>query len=146
MTPRDSVSTVHGLRELILHTHLMAADFSRRTRLHPTDIRALILLLDDQRAEIPSTPGTLGSRLGLNTASTTALLDRLEGREFITRDRHPSDRRKVVVRVTRQAITVGQEFFGPAVGRLTTILDGYPRRDADAVARFIDDALAAVRG
>ncbi|NMO04324.1 MarR family transcriptional regulator [Gordonia sp. TBRC 11910] len=145
MPPHDSESTVHLLRELVLHMHLMAADFSGSSGLHTTDIRALILLLDDQRGERSSSPGTLGSRLGLNTASTTALLDRLETRGFVRRERHPTDRRRVVVSVTDHAVAVGRDFFGPTIDRLTTILDGYPRRDADAVARFVGDAVAAVR-
>jgi hypothetical protein len=53
-------------------------------QLHSTDVRALIHLLDAARAGRNATPGWLGSQLGLNSASVTALVDRLEDAELST--------------------------------------------------------------
>lgn len=75
---------------LIRLMHAMATVF----RLNPSDFQAYLLL----RIEGPMTPGEIAQCLRLATGSVTALVDRLEARGLVTRDRHPGDRRKVVVR------------------------------------------------
>jgi DNA-binding MarR family transcriptional regulator len=65
--------------------------------LHPTDLRALIALLDGERAGEAMTPGRLGPCLHLSSPAVTALLDRLEGTGFAGRERDPSDRRRVLL-------------------------------------------------
>ncbi len=44
-----------------------------------------------------------GDRLGISTASTTNLLDRLTASGRLTRSPHPRDRRSLVVRATEHA-------------------------------------------
>lgn len=46
--------------------------------MHPTDVRALICLLDAGRSGTEVTAGRLGAELGLNSAGTTSLIGRLE--------------------------------------------------------------------
>ncbi|GAB18805.1 putative MarR family transcriptional regulator [Gordonia effusa NBRC 100432] len=139
MTDDNSEKIVHALRAVVVRLHLAASEFGQTTGLHPTDIRALILLLDDERGGRVSTPSDLAGRLGLNSASTTALLDRLEGSDFIRRNPHATDRRKVVVSITPHAVNVGQEFFGPTITRLTAALGDYSADETAAVARFLGD-------
>ncbi|MFC0543625.1 MarR family transcriptional regulator [Kutzneria chonburiensis] len=62
-----------------------------------TDLRCLELLLG--AGEL--TPRELGERLNLTTGSVTAMLDRLERLDLLSRAPHPTDRRKVVVRMTK---------------------------------------------
>jgi DNA-binding MarR family transcriptional regulator len=61
-----------------------------------TDLRCLELLLGSGEL----TPRELGERLNLTTGSVTAMLDRLERLDLLSRGPHPTDRRKVVVRMT----------------------------------------------
>lgn len=49
-------------------------------------------------------PGELGKRLSMPSASVTALLDRLEGKRMIVRKAHPEDRRSVLVAMTPTAM------------------------------------------
>src|SRR5690606_16935134 len=46
----------------------------------------------------PMTPGEIAQWLKLATGSVTVLIDRLAARGLVVRDRHPEDRRKVIVR------------------------------------------------
>lgn len=48
----------------------------------------------------PLTPSVLAERLGLTSASVTAVVDRLTGLGLVTRRRHPDDRRSVIVELT----------------------------------------------
>ena len=66
------------------------------------------------RAGIPATAGWLGAQLGLTSASTTSLIDRLEAAGHVRRVRTARDRRKVEVQVTDEAVALGWAFFGPA--------------------------------
>lgn len=45
----------------------------------------------------PSTPGQLSQLTGLSSGGITVVLDRLEKAKFIRRERHPRDRRSVLV-------------------------------------------------
>ncbi|MBX9662229.1 MarR family transcriptional regulator [Novosphingobium sp.] len=49
-------------------------------------------------------PGELGRRLSMPSASVTALLDRLEGKRMIVRKANPEDRRSVLVSMTPTAL------------------------------------------
>ncbi|HWD61924.1 MAG TPA: MarR family transcriptional regulator, partial [Humibacter sp.] len=73
-------------------------DESRRTmQLGSTDMRAMrYLAVLHGRGEV-ATPGGLAIHLGISTASVTKLLDRLESAGHIQRQRHPTDRRGVVI-------------------------------------------------
>ncbi|MBN9333156.1 MarR family transcriptional regulator [Devosia sp.] len=62
--------------------------------MHPTDFRCLGYL--NLKGE-PSSPGDIISHLGLTSGAGTALLDRLESAGYITRIRHPEDRRSVLI-------------------------------------------------
>src|SRR5687767_9364247 len=63
--------------------------------LNPTDLHALIAVMDAELVGAPITPGRLGERLNLSSGPVTALIDRLERGGHIRRDRDTADRRKV---------------------------------------------------
>jgi DNA-binding MarR family transcriptional regulator len=116
----EPASTVHQLRALTVDLDLLGAEFAQRHALHPTDIRALICLLDADRAGTRATPGWLGGQLGLESASITALIDRMTKRDLVLREPDPSDRRRVLLHVTAHASELGTTFFGPSSARPST--------------------------
>lgn len=67
---------------------------ARHQGMHPTDFRCLGYLL--ARSE-PTSPRDIISYLSLTSGAGTALLDRLESAGFIRRERHPEDRRSVLI-------------------------------------------------
>ncbi|QBI54823.1 MarR family winged helix-turn-helix transcriptional regulator [Streptomonospora litoralis] len=74
---------------LIRLLHAMSAD----SDLNPTDFQCYALL----RVGGPMTPGEIAHGLRLTTGSVTVVVDRLARRGLVRRERHPRDRRKVVV-------------------------------------------------
>ena len=101
-------------------------------------------LLDAERASLAATPTWLGGRLRLNSASVTALVDRLERTGHVQRHRESADRRRVSLTITDRAKRLGEAFFGPLIDQVMTIMDGYEPRDRDTIMRFLAEIAAAI--
>ncbi|MGC0314603.1 DNA-binding MarR family transcriptional regulator [Kitasatospora acidiphila] len=130
-------AVVHQLRAVTVELDLLGGEFAQRNGLHPTDLRALICLLDAARSDTPATPGWLGGQLKLNSAGTTALLDRLERLGLVRRTRDDRDRRRVLLVVEEQAVVLGETFFGPLIGALVGMLRDFTPDEVAVVQRFL---------
>ena len=128
---------VHLLRGLTVEFDLFAAEFANTNQLHPTDLRALIHLLDAARAGTQATPGWLGEQLGLNSASTTGLVDRLEKAGHVRRVRDTEDRRRVLLTVQDQATALGWSFSGPLITELVTAMRSFSAAELETTRRFL---------
>ncbi|MFF3175154.1 MarR family winged helix-turn-helix transcriptional regulator [Streptomyces sp. NPDC057900] len=135
---------VHLLRRVTAEFGLRQAEFAARNGMHPTDVRALVCLLDAGRNGTDVTAGGLGAELGLNSAGTTSLIDRLERLGHLTRSRDARDRRRVLLSVTPQAVELGWAAFGPAIGSAVELLRGFDDTEVAAVRRFLDGFRAAL--
>ena len=133
---------VHRLRAISVELELSRAAFARAHGLHDTDVRALIHLLDADRAGAPATPGWLGAQLGLTSPSTTALIDRLESAGHVVRQRSSADRRKVEIRVSDQAVALGWEFFGPLLTGMLGAMRSFGAAELHTVDRFLREVAA----
>jgi DNA-binding MarR family transcriptional regulator len=136
---------VHQLRAISVQLDLARTAFGQANGLRDTDVRALICLLDADRAGIAATPGWLGAQLGLTSPSTTALLDRLERAGHVVRRPSPRDRRKVEIRVSEAAIGLGWAFFGPLLTSMIGAMRAFSMEELDTVARFLREVGAVVR-
>ncbi|MGW1954075.1 MarR family transcriptional regulator [Streptomyces sp. NPDC001920] len=128
---------VHLLRAMTVELGMHSARFAQRNGMHPTDVRALIALMDAARAGEETTAGQLGAALGLNSAGTTALVDRLERAGHVRRVRSDRDRRKVTVTVDERAVALGWQHFGPLIDRAVDLLHGYDARELAAIRGFL---------
>ncbi|MFI1729403.1 MarR family transcriptional regulator [Streptomyces acidicola] len=140
---------VHLLRAATVELGLHSARFASRNGMHPTDVRALIALMDASRSGSEMTAGRLGTVLGLNSADTTAVVDRLERLGHVRRVRDERDRRRVLVEIDERAVELGQAFFGPLIGRAVELLEGYDERELTAIRGFLTgvrDAAAEASG
>ncbi|MFC5753632.1 MarR family winged helix-turn-helix transcriptional regulator [Actinomadura rugatobispora] len=83
--------------------------------LHPTDVQALVLIMDAPRLTPgrPMTPGRLGDELKLTSGAVTACLDRLERSGHIRRVRDAHDRRVVHLRHEPAAMDVTRGYVLP---------------------------------
>jgi DNA-binding MarR family transcriptional regulator len=135
---------VVALREVTLRLNVVGAEFAADNHLHTTDLRAIIELLDAERMGHTATPTWLAGRLRLNSASVTALVDRLERMGHVQRARAAADRRRVQLTVTDNARRLGETFFGPLIGRIVAIMDSFDPPERDAITRFLAAVAAAV--
>ncbi|MFG2358519.1 MarR family winged helix-turn-helix transcriptional regulator [Streptomyces sp. NPDC048521] len=144
--PAPELEIVHLLRAVTVELGLHSARFAQRHGMHPTDVRALIALMDARRAGEEMSAGRLGAVLGLNSAGTTALVDRLERAGQVRRVRGAQDRRKVVVEVQDRAVELGWAFFGPLIERSVELLRGYDEHQLAAVRGFLHGVREAAAG
>ncbi len=128
----------HRLRRVSIDLETARSEFARANGLHPTDLRALIALLDAGRSGRRATPGWLGEQLGLHSAGMTSLLDRLERLGHLRRVRDTEDRRKVFLEVTGKAVDLGWSFFGPLIDATIDEMDSYTPAELTGIARFLD--------
>jgi MarR family transcriptional regulator, organic hydroperoxide resistance regulator len=109
---RATHATVHALA-------VQVADLG----LTPAEINALANLAGGQS----QTVSELGRLVGSPPTTLTSVLDRLERRGHVTRDRHPSDRRAVVV-----ALTPSGRHAAASIRRAITRLERHALRELDA--------------
>ncbi|MFI9470741.1 MarR family winged helix-turn-helix transcriptional regulator [Streptomyces sp. NPDC052492] len=146
MDERDpAMELVHLLRAVTVEFDLLGAEFAARHGLHPTDVRALIHLLDAARSGTRATPGWLGEQLRLNSAGTTALVDRLERLELVRRSRDTVDRRRVLLEVEEKATRLGWAFFGPVIDEVVAASDDFDAGELASVRRFLTSVLESTR-
>ena len=142
--PRQAPATVHRLRALTLLLDTAGAAFAARNGLSATDVRALVCLLDRERAGVPASPTWLAGQLRVTTASVTALLDRLERAGHVRRVPRSDDRRRVDVRVEDSAKDLGWAFFGPLIDATAAVLARRSAGERAVIDAFLDDLVAAV--
>ena len=91
------------MRQLAIQVRalMVAADNYRRAMAAALGVGVTeISALGELRQDGPLTPSELSRRLGLTSPSVTSLLDRLETAALVVRQRHPADRRSVLVQLT----------------------------------------------
>ena len=141
---RQAPATVHRLRALTLLLDAAGAAFAARNGLSATDVRALVCLLDRERAGVPASPTWLAGQLRVTTASVTALLDRLERAGHVRRTPRSDDRRRVDVLVQDSAKDLGWASFGPLIDATAAVLDRRSPAERAVIDAFLDDMVAAV--
>jgi len=139
-----TLQLVHQLREVALRLDLAASDFARTTGLHATDVRALIRLLDAERAGVEATPSWLAQQLGMTSQATTAVIHRLEAAGHIERLTSRSDGRSARLQVSDKAVDLGWQFFGPLLERLIAVTDALQPSERAVVSTYLEAVADAI--
>jgi DNA-binding MarR family transcriptional regulator len=107
--------------------------------LNPTDLRCL-----DWLTSGPMTAGELATATGLSSAATTTLIDRLEDKGYVTRERDGTDRRKVAIRLTSEAETRLGELYGPLATEGGNLLELFSDDELARIRTFLQQATSLV--
>src|SRR3954447_5177434 len=93
---RDDVEAliVSDVQALSAESDELSRVFCARHDLSANDFRALLHVLVSERDGDPLTQSQLGRRIGVSGAAITYLVDRMVQSGHLTREAHPSDRRK----------------------------------------------------
>lgn len=127
------------LRRLNAELDQLGHAFAKKHALHPTNLRALLMIMEAGLAGNPITPGDLARRLNLTTAAVSSLLERLEQADHVTRHPVPDDRRRVHLEIGPEAMTLAGDFFRPLNARLTEAMGAYSPQDLAVIERFLGD-------
>ncbi len=137
---------VERMRWYVVQSEHVAHAFAHRNGLHPTDMAALIAVMDAEAGGTPLTPGGLAARLRLSSAATTAVIDRLERAGHLTRHRSDTDRRRVDLRYAAPGMALAVAFFGPLGERTDRMMADFDDAELAVVLRFVDAMAATVEG
>lgn len=116
----------------------------RYMRLNETDMRALHYLIVCANRQLIATPGGIAHHLGISTASTTKLLDRLEHSGHILRSPHPTDRRALAITITPETRRAAMETVGRQQAKRFYAAARLTPAEREVVTRFLADMTAEI--
>jgi DNA-binding MarR family transcriptional regulator len=130
---------VGAVSALIRAEHRHAAVVSQAMELPLADMLALYHLANE-----PLNASALGDRLGLTSGSITALVDRLVARKLARRINHPTDRRVVLIEMTKTGHNQSWKLLQSFVGGVIQLSESLPADEQAAVAKFLHSLGALV--
>ncbi|WP_255945318.1 MarR family winged helix-turn-helix transcriptional regulator [Streptomyces odontomachi] len=137
----DDVDLSGFARELRLMNsefNRVAHDFARSRGLHPTDVQALIAIMDAPTSQGSAmTPSALCHHLQLTSGAVSACLDRLERAGHVRRSRDTQDRRVVHLDHSPAATAVARAFFHPLADSTRVVLEGLSGDERRTVLGFL---------
>ncbi|WP_223408884.1 MarR family winged helix-turn-helix transcriptional regulator [Occultella gossypii] len=136
------VRVMNALRDWHEAAERMSESSRRYMRLNETDMRALRYLIAAHNQKRQVTPGAITDYLGISSASTTKLLDRLEKGGHVRRGPHPTDRRALTVSVTEATRKDARESVGRQHARRFAVAAELSAADRDVVIAFLDSLSA----
>lgn len=116
----------------------------RYMQLGETDMRALHLLIVSENTGTVATPGAMAESLGISSASTTKLIDRLERAGHVRREPHPSDRRAIVVTIEPTTRAAALRTVGAQQARRVHAVRRLAPEERETVTRFLEDMAAEI--
>jgi DNA-binding MarR family transcriptional regulator len=131
-----------ALREVQQASYGATLALARRLGISTTEVAALEHLTS---AGEPLGPVQLGQRLGIASASATALVDRLERSGHVHRSPHPQDRRRQTISVTPESADQTWEALRPLLAGIDLAAAQLTPQEAAAVVRFLSAAADAMR-
>lgn len=133
---------LRAVRDLVAADRLMRRDMSRRMAVGETDMRAIRYVMAAEGLGRTVTPHDLAAHLGITTAATTTMLDRLGAAGHLERVPHPTDRRSKVVVATEHSYAEARDHLGSMHDRMREIAAKVPAEARPAVVAFLAEMTA----
>lgn len=111
--------------------------FAKTHGMHPTDLQALVLVLNGERQGQPATPGVLRQVLNLTSGAVTGTVDRLVRAGHVRRVPDAHDRRQVRLHQDEAGQRLGREFFGPLGARVGATMARYDEQQLELIEDFM---------
>jgi DNA-binding MarR family transcriptional regulator len=131
---------IQGLRRIVKELHRYSQDVHASFGLTGPQLWAVKTLARSG----PLTVGALAEALAVHQSSLSALLDRLEDRGLLVRERRAPDRRVVHLMLTTQGQALARRAPEPAQGRLLHALRLMPPGRVTELRRSVDALVAAM--
>ena len=113
-------------------------------KIKSNDLSALRFVLDESVHGSVS-PRALGAHLGITSASTTALVNRLEHAGYLRREPDPNDRRALVLHTTQAAKALLESSLQRQVTALLTAAGSFSGEELAVVERFLASVTEALQ-
>lgn len=139
--PIKATKVALALRALLVQHALLYREMARRMDLAPNDLTAIQHL-----AENPDLgPAELSRRLGITTASATALLDRMENLGHLRREPNHKDRRRLTITITPQAMNSLFKELKPLIREIDLAAGEFSAEEQATIIKFLERATAGWR-
>lgn len=120
-----------AVRRMAAQSVLSSAAMAKHFSLHPSDLEVLDIIF--VRKSVSA--GDLVKATGLTSGSITSLLDRLEAKALIIRERDDADRRRTNIRLNRAKTAPIEAAYEP---RQTAMFELWSQFDAEALEVITD--------
>ena len=120
-------------------------DFAEAHQLRETDLRALMHVYMADVHGTPLAANQLAQALRLTSAGGTYLVERLVVSGHLRRERHPTDRRKVLLRYAEPGLEVARGFFTPLGEANRRALQHHDVDDLRAALSVLRDVVGSMR-
>ncbi|MGU3435831.1 MarR family winged helix-turn-helix transcriptional regulator [Actinomycetes bacterium M1A6_2h] len=111
----------------------MSANMADHLGVNATDLAAMQHLIDDG----PLTSTELAGRLEVTTAASTHIVDRLEKAGHVSRERHPTDRRKLMVTPAGKSVDAAYAHLAPMLTGLESVISDLTDDERAVVENFL---------
>ena len=132
--------TLTALDELIKLAAVVEPAVARRAGLSTSELQALRHLMDRSRG-----PVELSHLLGVTSAASSGVVDRLETRGHVRRSPHPDDGRRTQVEVTDSARGEVFGLLGPMFAALAEVDNALTEEERAVVHRYLLGVTEALR-
>lgn len=131
------VRVMESLHEWQEAARALSEASKRYMKLNESDMRAIRMLIRAQKQHQIVTPKDIAREVGISSASTTKLVDRLIAGGHLVRVPHPTDRRTTCIEVTEHTRRSAHDTIGRQHARRFAAAASMSREDRDAVIRFL---------
>ncbi|MCU1447438.1 MarR family winged helix-turn-helix transcriptional regulator [Cryobacterium sp.] len=139
-----SVAVLEAMRTYRAAESAMRSRTQRSMGLGENDILALRYLLTAKQDGRSIGPKELTAYLGISSASTTVLIDRLQNAGQVRREHSPFDRRALILVPTASTAEEIQAALGDVPARMVDVADRLDPAQAKVVVDFLNSMRAAV--
>lgn len=142
LAPED-ISQITRLMSSMANLRRAEEDLSHASQkfmqLSETEMKTIHYLIVAANQKQIVTPGAIARHLDITSASTTKLLDRLEGGAHIVRKPHPTDRRALSISVTDDTHTIARDTVGATHANRFHVAAALAPTEREVVINFLDE-------
>jgi DNA-binding MarR family transcriptional regulator len=134
---RPESRPVHESTSLLRDLIRLSDDFERylagELTVNSTDLQAMEHLIQFG----PASPTELARALGISTAASTVVVDRLTKVGHVTRERHPTDRRAVTVVPAQASVAKAFEHLMPMIMGINQVMDDFTPEQRETITDYL---------
>lgn len=134
----QSLRVLNALRRWQTASRALAETSKRYMKLNESDMRAIRMIIRASEQNQIVTPKDVAREVGISSASTTKLVDRLVAGGHLVRSPHPHDRRTMCLEVTENTLRSARDTIGRQHARRFAAVAALSPDDREAVIRFLD--------
>ena len=121
------------LRRILTLNDEVEKHLAAELEVNPTDLEAMQHLIQSG----PLSPSEIATRLGITTAAATMAVDRLVKVGHVTRQPHPSDRRRLLVVPQEESVRRAMKHLLPMILETDALLSRYSEDEQAAITDYL---------